>query len=150
MKKNEPLGYTLLFLKGERRFAPKKYENKTSGRYATLIDYLKYILMIRRGKKNYLLCQGGLLLQYVLDMYIRVETNNFEYLILNNEKIQKRRDMLKNIQNSEDKKLEELGKKVVMTSSVTFTPNWFRVRFEKCLALQTNFGKPSLFLTATC
>ena len=80
-------------------------------------------------------------------MYARIEFCNFRWMTLNQDKLNKRRDIFKEIDNDLD--LADTGKKVIMTESVTGTPNWLRIRFERALAIHQYFGKPALFLTMT-
>ena len=143
----EHLAYFTIYWHGELGWSPKRYK-MTNKKYVTLLDYLQYLLMIRPGKFNNVLESGNLLHQWILDMYLRYESLNFQWQIINQAKLNKRRDIYSNI--LDDSNLNETGLKVVMSENTPGTPKWFKKLYIKSLALVTEFGKPDLFLTFTC
>ena len=143
----EPVGYPLIFPRGERGWAPEKYYSKT-GKKVSLLEYVRYHCQYREGKKNYLLNLGAVSRQYLLDMYLRHEHNIYMFQLLNQEKLNMRRDYYNNVEAGD--KLEDTGTKVLMTSSIPGTPKWLKKKCDEALALHRQFGKPCLFITMTC
>ena len=104
--------------------------------------------MVRPNETNFLLNYGALTSQYMLDMWIRNESNIFAYQERNQELLNRRRDTYNNVKESKGD-LEDVGTKVTMTKSIPGTPKWLHDRYEAVCALYCYFGKPSIFLTFT-
>ena len=144
----EPLGYPLLFLDGESGWHPGR--RLSSGRMLTLQMWVRFHLMERVGSASRFLCSGALLAQYVVDMKLRVDAMRHQWYRKNQDRLHLRVDTLENVSQAEGDDPHALGRRVILTSSLTGSPRYYTQLFHEAMALVREFGKPDLFLTITC
>lgn len=114
-------------------------------------EYYCYRLQIRDPTQSTLLFAGRLLQQYVVDMYIKLETTRLDYYRHNQSNL--RSELYQGIMNSVlqgQTRGGEIGKRIVLPASFIGGPRDMRRRYLDALALVQRFGKPDLFITMTC
>lgn len=114
-------------------------------------EYYCYKLQIRDGENTILLLCGRLLQQFVVDMYIKLETTRLEYFRL--EQSNFRREILQGIVDSimaGEIRGAKVGQRVVLPASFIGGPRDMRRRYMDAMTLVQRFGKPDLFITMTC
>ena len=83
--------------------------------------------------------------------YCRVESSRLRYHKLNQRKL--RADLYKNLQanvNNENRTGSGHGRRVILNSTFTGSPRWYKKRNYESLAIARVKGKPHLFITMTC
>ncbi|KAK4849868.1 hypothetical protein QYF36_001540 [Acer negundo] len=94
---------------------------------------------------------GRLLQQYVVDMYVKLETSRLDYF--RNQQDVIRAELYQGIVNSievgEDRG-SRVGRRVILPSSFIGGPRDMKKRYMDAMALVQRFGKPDIFLTMTC
>ncbi|PON70500.1 DNA helicase Pif1-like [Trema orientale] len=124
----------------------KKKRNSVSCR-----EYYCYKLQMRPLIKSVLLHSGRLLQQYVVDMYVKVETSRLDYFRNKQAEIQAElyRGIIDSIEVGETRG-SKIGRRIILPSSFVGGPRDMRKRYIDAMALVQRFGKPDLFLTMTC
>ena len=124
--------------------------NKKKQKFMSCRQFYKYKTMVRDKQFNTLHRFGPLWQQYLVDNYIKCETNDLNYL-----KFQKQNELcsayydglLDAIANDT---IELEGKPTILPPSFSGGPRSFHGRFQDAMAIVREFGKPDLFITMTC
>ena len=114
-------------------------------------QYYCYKLQIRPAQKSLLLHAGRLLQQFLVDMYVKIETARLDYFRHNQKVIRAElyRGIIDSIEIGETRGAE-VGKRIILPATFTGGPRDMRKRYMDAMALVQRFGKPDLFLTMTC
>ncbi|KAL8049007.1 hypothetical protein ABFX02_07G104800 [Erythranthe guttata] len=129
-------------------------QNKRNRSNVSCRQYYCYKAQMRDGDYSCLLHAGRLGQQYVIDMYIKVETSRLDYY--RSEQVQKelRTESFQGIVDSlhidGDIGPSDIGQRLVLPSSFIGGPRDMRKRYVNAMALVQKFGKPDLFITMTC
>ena len=112
-------------------------------------EYYAYKLQIRPN--NFLLRSGRIFLQYIDDMYIKIENTRLDYLRRNQTQI--RSELYQGIVdsvNEGNKNATSIGRRVILPASFIGGPRDMRCRYLNAMTLVQKYGKPDLFITITC
>uniref|UniRef100_A0A453CJW6 ATP-dependent DNA helicase n=1 Tax=Aegilops tauschii subsp. strangulata TaxID=200361 RepID=A0A453CJW6_AEGTS len=134
----DPLSYPLFFPRGEIGWHPEIPKKGVS---------LNEMLQSRRSGRQSL----GLFQQYVVDMYIKVESSRLDYIKKHQEQI--RADLYQGVVDSlqaGENRADEVGKRTIVPSSFIGGRRDRRRRYLDAMALVQKYGKPNIFLTMTC
>ena len=101
--------------------------------------------------KSILHLSGRLFQQYIVDQYVKWESNNLRWQKkhqkqMREELYQGLSDMISN----EDTNLNEIGKRVILSSNFTGSPRYLQQLYQDAMAIVREFGKPDLFIIVTC
>ena len=113
-------------------------------------EYYCYKFQIR-ATPNLILFGGKLLQQFVVDVYIKIETSRLAYCEKNQSKI--RADLYQGIVDcvsAGEVQPSRVGQRVVLPASFIGGPRDMRRRFLDAMTLVQDDGKPDIFLTMTC
>ncbi|KAG5547752.1 hypothetical protein RHGRI_013442 [Rhododendron griersonianum] len=114
-------------------------------------EFYAYRLQIRPNTNSILLSCGRLLQQFVVDMYVKIETSRLDYFRNKQEDI--RFDLYKGIidsVNQGESQGSRVGTRTVLPRSFIGGPRDMQKRYLDAMALVQKFGKPDIFLTMTC
>ncbi|XP_022895352.1 uncharacterized protein LOC111409542 [Olea europaea var. sylvestris] len=113
-------------------------------------EYYSYKLQIRHSGKSVLLHSGRLFQQYVVDMYVKIETARLDYFRNNQKQIQAElyQGIVDNVQNGETRGYK-IERKFVLPQSFTFGPRDMLRRYMDAMAIVQRYGKSDIFLTIT-
>ncbi|XP_031122581.1 uncharacterized protein LOC116025489 [Ipomoea triloba] len=114
-------------------------------------EYYAYKFQMRSGDTSLLLHTGRLFQQFIVDIYIKVETQRLDYF-------RKKQQLCRseNFQGLVDSVStgavfgNDVGRRVILPSSFIGGPRDMRGRYMDAMSLVQNFGKPDFFLTITC
>lgn len=126
-------------------------ENEEKSNTVSALEFYAYKLQIRPSVDSILLESGRLLQQFVVDMYVKIETSRLDYFRNNQDKI--RAEVYQGIIDSFDQgetKGSKIGRRIVLPSSFIGGPRDMRKRYLDAMSLVQRYGKPDLFLTMTC
>ncbi|RAL48781.1 hypothetical protein DM860_001101 [Cuscuta australis] len=121
-------------------------KNKVSSR-----EYYAYKLQMRPLNETFLLHTGRLLQQFVVDMYVKLETQRLDYF--RQKQTNQRTSTLNDLEQSIEMGIQfgaDVGKRIVLPVTFICGPRNMRRRYMDAMALVQRFGKPDLFLTITC
>ncbi|KAL5575313.1 hypothetical protein UlMin_017012 [Ulmus minor] len=114
-------------------------------------EYYCYKLQIRSTDKYILLHSGRLLQQYVIDMYVKIETQRLDYFRNRQDEIRAElyQGIIDNIECGETR-ASKIGRRIILPASFIGGPRDMRKRYMDAMSLVQRFGKPDIFLTITC
>ncbi|XP_062017408.1 uncharacterized protein LOC133733784 [Rosa rugosa] len=145
----DPLQYPLLFPYGTYGWDVNSRNN--NGQKLTCRDYYAYILQIRQYDDSLLLRGGRLLQQYVVDNYVKIETQKLRWIRSNQSTLRRELyDGLHDSLNAGENNAGNIGRKTILPSSFIGSPRDMHQRYQDAMALVQKYGKPDIFLTMTC
>ena len=106
---------------------------------------------MRPDDPSHQLSFGRLYQQYVVDMYVKIETMRLLYIRANQARF--RVDFYQGIIDSISMGIQEgkkIGKRILLPPSFIGGPRDMKRRYIDAMALVRRFGKPDIFLTMTC
>jgi len=114
------------------------------------MDFYAYRIMTRVGEDNHLLRCRQLFHQFIVHMYAKIESERLLYIRINQQKLRSERythlrDAIYNDANQHD-----LGKMVILPSSVTGSPRHMHEYNQDALTYVRKYGRPDIFITFTC
>ncbi|XP_075492617.1 uncharacterized protein LOC142530687 [Primulina tabacum] len=125
--------------------------SKESNKLVSCREYYCYKLQMRDHLTSVLLYAGRLFQQYIVDMYIKLETTRLDYYQRNQAEM--RAEFYQGIVDSiirGETRGSEVGQRIVLPASFIGGPRDMRRRYLNAMALVRIFGKPDLFITMTC
>lgn len=150
----DPMAYPLLFPFGDTGWHPDLQHVQGTSRQRnklTMLQYTSYRLAIRDAF-SILHRSQKLFLQWVVDMYVRIEGTRLDFI--RNHQNQLRADLYLNVtdfvrQRAGDQNLR-VGRQVILPASFIGSPRNMNQNYLDAMAIVQKFGKPSLFITMTC
>nr|XP_027077124.1 uncharacterized protein LOC113700896 [Coffea arabica] len=124
---------------------------ENNGEFVSMREYYAYKLQMRDKYSPNILNTGRLLQQYVVDMYIKIESQRLDYYKSKQEFI--RREQLQGVMDSVitgQCQASKISQRVVLPASFIGGPCDMKSRYVDAMALVQKFGKPDLFITMTC
>ena len=141
---------------GEDSERPSKIQQKKQKgprKTVSIREFAAYRFMYRDSnrKKSTLHLAGRLFQQYIVDQYVKWETNNLIWQYNNQPKLrtetyQGLSDMISN----NDANANQVGKQIILASSFTGSTRYFQQLYQDAMSIVREFGKPDLFITVTC
>lgn len=106
--------------------------------------------MIRRGQDNIILRCRELCQQFMVDMYVKIESERLRYLRHNQQKLRAEeyihlRDAIANNADT-----AEIGNSVILPSSYVGSPRHMQEYIQDAMTFVREYGRPCLFITFTC
>lgn len=156
----DPLAYPLLFPNGDTGWHTNMAHNiaSTSATTAprnkiTMLQYASYRLAIR-DEFSILHHSQKLFLQWVVDMYVRIEGTRLHFIRQNQATLRAElynnlTDFLHQHQNDANG-VHAVGRKIILPSSFLGSPRNMFQNYLDAMSIVQHFGKPSLFITMTC
>jgi hypothetical protein len=117
----------------------------------TIRDYYCYKFQIRPGIFNPILHGKRLFQQFVVDTYIKIESNRLEYISKHQTELRAYlyQGLWDSLMDGEIRGAQT-GKRNVLCKSFIGGPRDRRKRYMDAMALVRKYGKPDIFLTMTC
>nr|XP_043618624.1 uncharacterized protein LOC122590484 [Erigeron canadensis] len=141
----DPLQYPLMFPFGELVLAQNDAD------YVFMREYYCYKLQIRKNDRSCLLQFGRLLQQYVVDNYVKLETQRLDFYRTQQQEI--RKEYLQGVVDTVaagETQGSKVGQRIILPSSFIGGPRNMRQKYIDAMTLVQKFGKPDIFLTMTC
>ena len=94
---------------------------------------------------------GRILLQYMDDMYVKIENTRLDFLRKDQTKIRSElyQGILDSV-NDGNRTAASVGRRVILPPSFIGSPRDMRCRYLNAMTLVQRYGKPDLFITMTC
>jgi len=153
----DPLAYPLLFPNGDTGWHVNMKHNIASTSRAnvqrskvTMLQYVAYRLAIR-DEFSLLHHSKKLFLQWIVDVYVRVEGTRLHFIRENQATL--RSELYNNLTDHmalNDNNNVQIGRRVILPSSFIGSPRNMYQNYLDAMAIVQHFGKPSLFVTMTC
>lgn len=153
----DPLAYPLLFPNGDTGWHTNMAHNVPSNststaprKKITMLQYASYRLAIREGF-SILHHSQKLYLQWIVDIYVRIEGSRLNFIRLNQATL--RVELYNNLMDyiaQPNENDQRIGHKVILPSSFIGSPRNMYQNYLDAMSIVQHFGKPSLFITMTC
>ena len=146
----DPMQYPMLLPNGDEGhniYMKKEDCLKRKKRLKTRLTqtmYYRSFLMEREDVFNYTNRGRRLFQQFLVDMYVKIETNNLAFFLINQRKIRKERyDVLckENPRNS--------GQRIILPPTFVGGPRYMKQKQQDALAFIGKYGSPDFFITFT-
>ena len=150
----DPFSYVLLFPHGEFGWSPQILRRgpntNNRQRKVTQLDYYSYRIHFRPGLYT-LHRSGRLFLQFVVDVYARIEQNRLAYIRFNQSNLRTHayQGFVDAINTNTDD-LSNIGRTVFLPSTFYNSPRFLAQQYQDAMAMVRELGKPDLFITFTC
>ncbi|TVU29842.1 hypothetical protein EJB05_21430 [Eragrostis curvula] len=122
-------------------------------KFVSAREYYCYKLQIRDLEFNILFYGGRLFQQYIVDIYIKIETMRLDWFSKPAHQKIIRADLYKGVLDtlaSGEARASEAGRRLVLPQSMTGCDRDVHMRFLDAMTLMQRFGKPCYFVTMTC
>lgn len=159
----DPLAYPILFPNGDfgwhqnmiHNVPRRNLRNVQQRDKVTMLQFASYRLALRDNEFSFLHHAKKLFLQWIVDMYVRIEGGRLHFIRENQASL--RSDLYRNltdhfvaIQNNQNIANVPLGRRVILPTSFTGSPRNMHQNYLDAMSIVAQFGKPSLFITMTC
>lgn len=150
----DALQYPLLFPRGENGYAINihkvvPHSNQMNDKLVTAKEYYSYRSMVRNN--NHLIRCNQLFMQYIVDMYAKIETERLNYIKFNQKKLRAEEyiHLKDHIESDSHCNANDIGKMVILPSSHIGSPRHMHEYTQDALTYVQNGGRPNLFITYT-
>uniref|UniRef100_A0A8D9E7B6 OTU domain-containing protein n=1 Tax=Cacopsylla melanoneura TaxID=428564 RepID=A0A8D9E7B6_9HEMI len=151
----DALQYPLMFCFGEDGYAidiPQRHPDTQAALNKTVsaASFYAYLIMERQNTENMLLLFRGLLNQFLVDMYAKIETERLNFIRCNQTSLRAENYVhLRDAVQQSDGDIGEIGKMVILPSSFTGGPRYMHERTQDAMTYVRIYGRPDLFITFT-
>ncbi|KAL6552902.1 hypothetical protein OROHE_008266 [Orobanche hederae] len=128
--------------------------NKKKHHNVSAREYSCYLFQVRISDKTNILQTGRLAQQFIIDSYVKLETQRLDFLRDQQRQKEARVETLQGIKDSIAHEVSssgrDIGRRVMLPASFQGGPRNLRCRYMNALALFQKYGKPGFFITMTC
>lgn len=154
----DPLSYVLLFMYGEKGWAPESFKlnksdkNFTGNKHSFVSCRQFYSYILHDRPNSFLQLFGRLFQQFIVDQYAKIEIGRLNFIRNNQDKlrVEMYKGLLESIAENDHKNLGKIGKRYILPSSFVGGPRHMHQLYQDAMSVVRVFGKPDLFLTMTC
>lgn len=118
------------------------------------MNFYAYRLMIRANEDNTILRCRQLFHQYIVDMYVKIESERLRYIKFNQTKLRAeeyihlRDAVIGNVDATND--INNIGSAYILPSSYIGSPRHMQEYIQDAMTYVRAYGRPDLFITFTC
>jgi hypothetical protein len=114
------------------------------------MQFYSFHLMPRQGDNNVLLRFKDLLSQFIVDMYVKIESERLAFICTHQRQL--RAESYIHLQDAirEDGGVANAGQLVILPSTFTGGPRYMHEHTQDAMTYVRKFGTPDLFITFTC
>lgn len=153
----DALQYPIFFWKGQEgyNFEIPQMNPRTGypvpNKKVSCMDFYAYHLM-RNNDFNLLLRCKQLLLQFLVYMYVKIESERLRYISLNQSRLRAENyvHLQDAVRNDAQVNANDVGQMVILPSSVVNSPRYLHEYTQDAFAYVRHCGRPDLFITFTC
>ncbi|CAK1590210.1 unnamed protein product [Parnassius mnemosyne] len=154
----DALQYPLIYCKGQEGYhfqiplINPVTKEPTPNKKVSCMDFYAYHMMLRENDFNLLARCRQLFHQFLVDMYVKVESERLRYISLNQKKLRVENYVhLQHVVSSDaNVNPRDLGKMVILPSSFVNSPRYLHEYTQDAFAYVRTYGRPDLFVTFTC
>ena len=151
----DPMIYPLLFPRGDPGWHcglthVEQYSTVKRNR-VTMLQFYTYRLAIRKDF-NPIHHSKKLFQQYLVDAYVKVESQRLDYIWRNQQqlRVEKYQGLMDQLNSNANDMSLPPGKVVILPSTFQGSPRSLLQNYQDAMAIISKHGKPDLFLTFTC
>ncbi len=166
-----PLHFTLLFPHGDDGYSLTLTHTDNSQKRVSPRAFFAWHFNVRENSDNHVFQAGRLFQEFISLSWVLIETQRLNWHKQNQTAL--RGDVYQNVKDfTEDRRRpptgedqrrrplieddqlygndNEIGKKVILSSSLPGSPRWYNCQFQNAMAIVREYHKPDLFITMTC
>ena len=115
------------------------------------LQYYSYRLAVR-NEFNPLLNAGKLTQQYIVDSYVKIESNRLNYIRMNQKSLRAESysGLMDHISSRAAEEGAKAGTAIILPSTFQGSPRAQQQNYQDAMAIVRKCGKPDLFITMTC
>jgi len=114
------------------------------------MNFYKYRIMIRENPENHLLRYGQLFNQFIVDAFVKIETERLRYIRCNQSKLRVENYIHLKDAFFHDEYITNTGQKCILLSTYIGSPRHMHEYIQDALIYVRSYGRPCLFITVTC
>lgn len=142
---NSLICYSTVIIIIKKIFTGSEINKKVSS-----MNYYSYRLMIRENEDNHILKCRRLCHRYVVDMYVKIETERLTFIRLNQTKLRSEEYIhLRDAINS-DGNAENVGRMTILPATYIGSPRHMHEYAQDAMSYVRHYGTADLFITFTC
>ncbi|GFT32792.1 hypothetical protein TNCV_2815021 [Trichonephila clavipes] len=154
----DALQYPLIFSKGEPVYhfnipvVNPTTEQPVPNKKVSCMDFYVYCMMLREHDFNLLLRTRQFFHQFLVDIYIKVESERLRYIALNQKKLRAENYIhLQDAISADDNiRPNHIDKIVILPSTFVNSPRYLQEYTQDAFTYVRTYGRPDLFVTFTC
>ena len=152
----DSLQYPLIFCEGQDgyHFNIPQVNPKTGfpnlSKKVSCNDFYASMIMVKEGCQNFLLLYRELFLQFLVDMYAKVESERLLYFRLHQTELRAECYIHLKDELATGADVKNIGQKVILPSTFTGSPRYMHERTQDAMTYVRTHGTPDLFITFTC
>lgn len=154
----DALQYPLIFCKGQEGYhfeiplINPVTKQPLPNKKVSCMDFYAYHMMVRQNDFNILTRCRQLFHQFLVDMYVKVESERLRYISLNQKKLRVENyiHLQDAVASDANVNPRDLGRMVILPSSFVNSPRYLHEYTQDAFAYVRTYGRPDLFVTFTC
>ncbi|XP_076272198.1 uncharacterized protein LOC143203777 [Rhynchophorus ferrugineus] len=151
----DALQYPIIFWQGEDGYDLSiKMINPITGsetnKKVSSMNYYSYRLMIRENEDNHILKCRRLYHKYVVDMYVKIETERLTFIRLNQTKLRSEEYIHLRDAINTDGNAQNVGRMTILPATYIGSPRHMHEYAQDAMSYVRHYGTADLFITFTC
>ncbi|XP_076271412.1 uncharacterized protein LOC143203161 [Rhynchophorus ferrugineus] len=151
----DALQYPIIFWQGEDGYDFSiKMINPITGsetnKKVSSMNYYSYRLMIRENEDNHILKCRRLYHKYVVDMYVKIETERLTFIRLNQTKLRSEEYIHLRDAINTDGNAQNVGRMTILPATYIGSPRHMHEYAQDAMSYVRHYGTADLFITFTC
>nr|XP_036224310.1 uncharacterized protein LOC106621587 [Bactrocera oleae] len=151
----DALQYPIIFWQGEDGYDFSiKMINPITGsetnKKVSSMNYYSYRLMIRENEDNHILKCRRLYHKYVVDMYVKIETERLTFIRLNQTKLRSEEYVHLRDAINTDGNAQNVGRMTILPATYIGSPRHMHEYAQDAMSYVRHYGTADLFITFTC
>lgn len=114
------------------------------------MNYYSYRLMVRENEENHILKFRCFFHQYVVDMFVKVETERLTFIRLNQAKLRSEEYIHLRDAINADGNAYNVGRTTILPTTYVGSPRHMHEHTQDAMSYVRHYGTPDLFITFTC
>ncbi|GBP16605.1 hypothetical protein EVAR_89204_1 [Eumeta japonica] len=114
------------------------------------MNYYSYRLMIRENEDNHILKCRRLYHKYVVDMYVKIETERLTFIRLNQTKLRSEEYIHLRDAINTDGNAQNVGRMTILPATYIGSPRHMHEYAQDAMSYVRHYGTADLFITFTC
>ncbi|XP_044592333.1 uncharacterized protein LOC123270358 [Cotesia glomerata] len=133
-----------------RDIVVRRRDGQETNKKVSSMNFYAHRLMIRQNMDNHILKCRRLFHQFVVDMYVKVETERLTYIRLNQKKLRSEEYIHLRDAMNVDQDPNNIGRLTILPATYVGSPRHMHEYAQDAMTYVRQYGRPDLFITFTC
>lgn len=126
------------------------FTGSTTNKKVSSMNYYSYRLMIRENEDNHILKCRRLYHKYVINMYVKIETNRLTFIRLNQTKLRSEEYIHLRDAINTDGNAQNVSRIIILPAAYIGSPRHMHEYAQDVMSYVRHYGTADLFITFTC